>query len=41
MKDALQGGPLAQLLERNREHTLSMRGSECVLKGVKSPGIIS
>jgi hypothetical protein len=31
-KSALQGGPLAQLLERNREHTLSMRGSECMLK---------
>ena len=32
MKDARQGGPLAQLLERHTEHTLSMRGNECVLK---------
>ena len=32
MKDSLQGGPLTQLLERHSEHTLSMRGSECVLK---------
>jgi len=32
MKAALHGGPLTQLLERNTEHTLSMRGTECVLK---------
>lgn len=32
MRDARQGGPLAQLLERNTEHTLSLRGNACVLK---------
>ena len=32
MKTALQGGPLTQLLERNTEHTLGTRTSDCVLK---------
>lgn len=32
MEAALQGGPLTQLLERNSEHTLGIRGPECVLK---------
>ena len=32
MKAALQGGPLSQLLERNSEHTLGTRVTECVLK---------
>ena len=31
MKTALQGGPLTQLLERNSEHTLSTRDTNCVL----------
>ena len=32
MKTALQGGPLTQLVERNREHVLSMRDTTCVLR---------
>ena len=38
MTDARQGGPLAQLLERNTEHTLSVRGNEpssLVTEGVR------
>lgn len=32
MKTAFQGGPLTQLVERNNEHTLSMRDTNCVLR---------
>jgi len=32
MRASLQAGPLAQLLERNREHTLSTRDTHCVLR---------
>lgn len=32
MKAALQGGPLSQLVERNSEHTLGTRTTECVVK---------
>lgn len=32
MKTALQGGPLTQLVERNNEHTLSTRDTNCVLR---------
>jgi hypothetical protein len=32
MRAALQAGPLAQLLERNRERTLSRHDTRCVLR---------
>ena len=31
-KTALDGGPLAQLLERLSEHTLETRGTLCILR---------
>lgn len=34
MRAALQGGPLTQLLERTREHTLATRDTRCVLRNV-------
>jgi hypothetical protein len=32
MRTALQGGPLTQLVERNSEHTLNTRDTNCVLR---------
>lgn len=34
MRAAFQGGPLTQLLERTREHTLDTRDTHCVLRNV-------